>query len=252
MVISLSMYGTLPLVAFGAGVMSAISGGSGMVILPTLLLVGVPPHIALGTNKLFTTTGLLTSSLTFIRAGLFKPRLWLAASVASVLGALGGAIIAMIISNEHLTFFLPLILLVTIGFLLLPQPVVVKAKRQYQPNSKAAKLSALSLGLYSGFLGAGTGTIWMLIAMNLFGVDIIEASAISRFMCFLANLAALIVFVCLHQVDYALGLSLAAMSIVGAFIGTKVAIAQGRKLIKPTVFVVVCIMMLKLMYKHWI
>lgn len=42
-----------------AGTVDAIAGGGGLISLPVLLSVGVPLHIALGTNKLQTTIGTL-------------------------------------------------------------------------------------------------------------------------------------------------------------------------------------------------
>ncbi|MEL7286736.1 MAG: TSUP family transporter, partial [Pseudomonadota bacterium] len=42
----------LALVAFVAGFIDAVAGGGGMLTVPALLSLGLPPHIALGTNKL--------------------------------------------------------------------------------------------------------------------------------------------------------------------------------------------------------
>ncbi|MBQ7271408.1 MAG: TSUP family transporter, partial [Campylobacter sp.] len=39
------------LAAFFAGFVDAIAGGGGMIALPALLAIGVPPHAALATNK---------------------------------------------------------------------------------------------------------------------------------------------------------------------------------------------------------
>lgn len=37
--------------ALGGGFIDAIAGGGGLVTMPVLLLTGVPPHMALGANK---------------------------------------------------------------------------------------------------------------------------------------------------------------------------------------------------------
>ena len=41
----------LTAVAFAAGLVNSIAGGGGLITLPALLAVGLPPYLALGTNK---------------------------------------------------------------------------------------------------------------------------------------------------------------------------------------------------------
>jgi len=46
-----AMVALLIAAAFFAGLVDAIAGGGGLVALPALLAAGLPPHVALGTNK---------------------------------------------------------------------------------------------------------------------------------------------------------------------------------------------------------
>ena len=46
----------LCLAGFFAAMVDSIAGGGGIISLPAYLLAGIPPHIALGTNK-FSSTG---------------------------------------------------------------------------------------------------------------------------------------------------------------------------------------------------
>lgn len=55
---------------FVAGFIDSIAGGAGFVTAPSLLLVGMPPHMALGTGKLATSIGSLVALWTFWRGGL--------------------------------------------------------------------------------------------------------------------------------------------------------------------------------------
>src|SRR6266542_7158561 len=56
--------------AFLAGLVDAIAGGGGLVTLPALLAVGLPPHIALGTNKGQAVFGATASAVSFWRRGM--------------------------------------------------------------------------------------------------------------------------------------------------------------------------------------
>ena len=61
----------LIIIAFGflAAFIDAVVGGGGLISTPALLAIGMPPSLALGTNKLASSFGSLTSAIKFIRSG---------------------------------------------------------------------------------------------------------------------------------------------------------------------------------------
>ena len=64
----------LVLAAFAAGTVDAIAGGGGLVTLPALLAAGLPPALALGTNKGQSVFGSGAALLRYARAGLVDAR----------------------------------------------------------------------------------------------------------------------------------------------------------------------------------
>lgn len=54
---------------FLAGFVDSIAGGGGLISLPVLLAAGLPPHLAIGTNKFSATFGAVMSAWQFWRAG---------------------------------------------------------------------------------------------------------------------------------------------------------------------------------------
>ena len=59
-------------VAFAAGLVDSIAGGGGLITLPVLLGIGLPPQVALGTNKLQGSFGSGSAMLHFVRSGTVK------------------------------------------------------------------------------------------------------------------------------------------------------------------------------------
>ena len=57
------------LLGFFSGLLNAIAGGGGLLVLPVLLASGVPPINALATNKFQAVFGTLSSSFNFYRKG---------------------------------------------------------------------------------------------------------------------------------------------------------------------------------------
>jgi len=79
-----------PLV-FLAGLVDSIAGGGGLISLPAYLIAGVPPHMALGTNKLGSSMGTTISTLRFAKNGFIKGKIAVCAAVMALAGsALGG------------------------------------------------------------------------------------------------------------------------------------------------------------------
>ena len=104
---------TLCAVSFFAGLIDAIVGGGGMLTVPTLLASGLPPHVALGTNKLAATFGSFTASFAFYRQNLFNPRFWRLALVFTAIGSVLGTIAVHFINVDLLEKYLPVLIMIT-------------------------------------------------------------------------------------------------------------------------------------------
>jgi uncharacterized membrane protein YfcA len=238
----------LGLAALLAGFIDAIAGGGGMLVMPALLGIGMPPHLVLGTNKLVGAFGTFSASLTFIRKGLFQPALWWAMSFATFIGALAGAVLIYLMSAGVLKKLLPLAILLASAYLIWPQhraasatvppehPVAPQFHRQVQWFTGGL------IGFYDGFIGPGAGAFWMAAAMKLFKLELVAAAGVARFMNFISNLSALLTFVVIGNIDYAIGLSMGAILMIGAFIGAHSAIRYGAPFIRPVFLLVVALM----------
>src|SRR5512135_2875014 len=84
------------------GTVDAIAGGGGLISLPMLLSLGVPPHIALGTNKLQNSVGTFSAVCRYYRAGLFNFKAIYKGLLFGFIGAVLGAIAGQVISNIFL------------------------------------------------------------------------------------------------------------------------------------------------------
>ena len=98
------------------------------------------------------------------------------------------------------------------------------------------------IGFYDGFIGPGTGAFWMAAATKLFRLDLVAAAGVARFMNFISNLTALLTFVVFGNIDYAIGLSMGALLMLGSFAGAHSAIRYGAPFIRPVFLLVVLVM----------
>ena len=241
----------LALVAFIAGFIDAIAGGGGLLTIPALLTAGLPPHLVLGTNKLCATFGSGTAALTFYRRKLFYPGQWRNALLATLIGALLGAVIAHWMPAAWLNQMLPVIVFACGIYLLFGRMPEALAEHDLPIARGRQWPQGLGLGLYDGVAGPGTGAFWTVSSLLMYPLDLVRASGVARTMNFVSNAAALAVFIAFGQVAWVLGLTMGAALMVGAFLGARTAIKGGSKFIRPVFITVVLALTARLVWQHW-
>ena len=100
--VSLIVLFVLCLFFFIAGFVDSVAGGGGLISTPSMLLCGIPPHVALGTGKFASTLGSLSSLWTFARNHLVVMRIAPAGFVSAFLGGMLGSALAMRVPSDML------------------------------------------------------------------------------------------------------------------------------------------------------
>ena len=232
-----------PLVFF-AGFVDSIAGGGGLISLPAYYMAGLPPHLALGTNKLSSSIGMVFSTGTYLREGyIYKPLI-----PVSVAGALIGSWLgagSVLLLDERI---LRWIMVVAIPVLAL---IIIFKKDLLSPETReinkvreqiTAAVISLLIGWYDGFFGPGAGMFLMLAFVGILKLDAVTACGNTKVVNFCSNIAALAVFITAGTVNYALALPGAAFAILGNILGARLTVKKGAKLIKPVMLVVVLIL----------
>ncbi|MFN7134661.1 MAG: sulfite exporter TauE/SafE family protein, partial [Myxococcales bacterium] len=149
----------LAAVAFVAGTIDAIAGGGGLLTLPALLAAGLPPHLALGTNKGQSVFGSAAALTRFWRGGLVHKDRALPSFFAGLLGALGGTALVLAIRPEVLKPLVLALLVAVAVFLAFRHTPKLHTSPRLLAHARAVSLTiALCIGAYDGFFGPGTGT----------------------------------------------------------------------------------------------
>lgn len=240
------------LAGLGAGFIDSIAGGGGLISLPVLLGTGLPPHLALGTNKMQSTWGTMLAVRRYTQAGFVHWReMRLAVAVTFVFAMLGTYVVTQV-SNAALKEWVPWLLLGVAAYALLSpkfgrQPV----KARLSPQMFAC-LGGCVLGFYDGFLGPGTGSFWTVACLSLLGLELIRATAYTKVVNLTSNVASLIVFVAADRVRYDVAGIMIAGQLIGARLGSGLAIRHGAPFIRVMFLIVVFAMILKLLWDQWI
>ncbi len=240
----------LCIAGFVAAAVDAIAGGGGLINLPAILAAGVPPHFALGTNKFSSSWGAITSAYTFIRSGKVHMPLMKYTVPCTLIGSVIGVLAALRINQG----FLQIIILV----LIFATAIYTTVKRDFGNEDKFNGLTrkniiqgcvfAFSLGFYDGFFGPGTGSFLIFLFIKVYGFDFTTAAGNSKVLNFVSNITSLVMFALNGKIYYLIGLPIGLAMVLGARTGSKIAIKNGAKVIKPIFITIALVLALKLLF----
>lgn len=234
------------LFVFLAGVVDGIGGGGGLISVPAYLLAGLPPHLALGTNKLSSSIGTAVSAGRFIRRGYVDWKLCIPAIAVAIVGSYFGTRLQLSVDETYLKWTL-LIVLPIVAFIVLRQKNLPEEPGEIAPGKKAAVVfaAALVIGVYDGFYGPGTGTFLILIFCSLAKMDLRTAAGNVKLINLSSNVGAVVTSLLHGKVFLALGLIAAVASVAGHYIGSGLAIRDGSKIVKPVILLVLTALAVK-------
>lgn len=240
----------LCLAAFAAGGLDAIVGGGGLIQLPALLLV--LPNTAvvtlLGTNKLAAIAGTASAAATYARRVDVHAPTAVRMAAASFLGAGAGAVLATR-AGSALLRPLVLVALAAVWLYTLRNPALGETELlRLTPRRQAAAAVAggALIGMYDGFVGPGTGSFLVFLLVGAVGLSFLHASATAKAVNTMTNLAALLLFAATGHVLWQLGLAMALCNVVGAQLGTRLAVRRGSSWVRRVFLLVVAALIVRL------
>ncbi|MEN6414561.1 MAG: TSUP family transporter [Veillonellales bacterium] len=233
--VSIEMLAFLITAGFIAAFIDSVVGGGGLISLPALLLTGMPPQMALGSNKMASVMGSLTSTLSFMKSGKIDYTL---IKYLFPLSLIGSALGVYVVQQIPSSFLKPLVVV-----LLIAVTIYSLIKKDWGSTSTydgiitprvawIGGLAAFSLGFYDGFFGPGAGS-FMLFSFLFIGFDFVVAAGNARAINFASNIAAVISFGLIGSINFYYSIPMGLAMIAGAFTGSRLAISKGASYVRP-------------------
>lgn len=229
---------------FVASFIDSVVGGGGLISLPSLLMVGLPPTQALGTNKMASVMGSCTSTLSFLRSGKIDLKIISWQFPLSFIGSAAGVYTVQQIPSQ---FLKPLVIVMLIAV-----TIYTFCKKDWGSIStydgvkgKTAWLSglaALTIGFYDGFFGPGAGSFFIFCFLMV-GFDFVVAAGNAKALNFASNIAAVLAFAYFGSIQYAYAIPMGIAMILGALAGSKLAIRKGAAYVRP-LFIFMSVMLI--------
>lgn len=224
-------------VAALGGLVDSIAGGGGLLVMPALLWTGMSPLQALATNKLQSMFGTATACTRFARSGLIEWRPLIPSLVLAFIGACAGAITVQLISADWLRLIVPVLLIAAALYFLL-SPRMDDADAHHRLTMIGYASIAGAIGAYDGFFGPGTGSFFTVSLVALAGMGLTRATAHTKALNFTSNVASVLIFAFSGHMLWIVGLAMAVGQVVGASLGSHLALRHGARLIRPLLVVI--------------
>ena len=242
-------YPALVLLGGIAGFLNVLAGGGSLLTLPFLIFLGLPAAVANGTNRVAIFFQNIFAISGFRRQGVFPIRLALLCAAPAVIGSYFGAKMAVTI-DDHL--FKQVLAVIMIGVMIFTAIDPMKRLRLEEGRMTVLRTAVLvvsffGVGIYGGFVQAGVGFI-IISALLAHGLDLVRINAVKVIVIFTFTLVALGVFIAHGEVNYGMGMALAAGNSVGGWIAPRVAVKKGHDWIKKVVSLTILIFAIKLMF----
>ena len=210
------------LLGIGIGLIAGLFGvGGGFLIVPALVFLGEPVHLAIGTSLVCIVLSSLSAAITHIRRGAVLYRVVLIKEAFSVPSALVGAYLSSLLPEKGLRLIF--------GFLLIYLAVKMWRGRKNEPikggsfKPRRVVLVGVLSGLTSGLLGISGGVLNVPLFHSYVGIPMRYAVGTSSLALFFTALAGSIGHYRLGQVDLHTALLLAPGLVIGARIGALLA-----------------------------
>lgn len=241
----------MSLTGIAAGFINVMAGGGSLLTMPVMkLLLGLSGPEVNGTNRIAIGAGAITAVYRFFRKGYADFKLSLTLSCCAAPGAIVGALMGTRLCGIWFNRTLALVMVVVLVLMSLKK----KAPSNGQtPSTNASKnripghVLMIGIGLYIGFIQAGTGFLLMAVLHKVMGQDLVRVNMHKVFIVMMCTIISITVYALHGHVLWLPGLCLAVGNSTGAWIGTHYAVKKGEKLIRIVFQIAVVILAVKLL-----
>lgn len=240
-----------------AGIIDGISGGGGLIALPSYLASGLPISSAYACNKMQSCLGTSASLAKYATSKLIDWKTALPAALASVLGAYAATQVMLALNDrvKSIIIIASMIFVIAVTFLSYRVKIDRFTLTRVEPAYKTTLLClgiGLILGLYDGFFGPGGGTIALLLFGLIMHYDLRVGCGNGKLVIVISNLTGVITYIAHGAIIYAIAIPCSAANIIGSYIGATLATKKGTGFVKYVSWGVICALLVYTVVKFFI
>jgi len=225
-----------------AGFINTLAGGGSILVLPVLILAGLPSPVANATNRVAILFQNATATRKFHKHKLLKVKPVIHITIAAIIGAIAGSFFAVKIDSAIFDKLMGTVFIFILFMMLRP-----KHKKKTKSLPRWIEFTIfIAVGFYGGFIQAGVGFMFLATLNLVEDYDLIHANSVKVFIILSYTVFSVIIFAVSGKILLLHGLILACGNSIGAFIGVKATVSGGEKIVKVVLTIIILITCLKL------
>ncbi|RLD36841.1 MAG: sulfite exporter TauE/SafE family protein [Bacteroidetes bacterium] len=223
------------------GFINTLAGGGSTISLSVLMLMGLSPAMANGTNRIGIAIQNIVGVGSFKQQGVLDTRKGLYLAIPATIGSVLGAYIAVDLNEAIFEKAMGVILLVMLVFTLFNPQKLIQEQTQLvnKPLNWKQYLLFFFIGVYGGFIHVGIGYFLLASLIMGAGYELVKANAVKVLIVLLYTPFSLAVFIWNDMIDYKMGFTLAIGTAIGAFIASRMAVKRGAGFVRWVIVVVI-------------
>ena len=235
--------GLLVLVAgVWAGTINTVVGSGTLVTFPVLLGIGLSPVTANVTNTVGLFPGSFTGAIGYRRELDGQGRRCVVLSVASVIGAVIGAILLLELPPGAFKAIVPALIVLALVLVVFGRPIntwlAARGRGAKEHVTVPLWFGVLATGIYGGYFGAAQGVLLMALLGLFLAESLQRQNGLKNLLAGFVNFVAALVFMLTTHVDWAASGLIAAGSIVGGLLGARIGRRLSPAVLRATIVVI--------------
>jgi uncharacterized membrane protein YfcA len=236
-----------------AGVVNAIAGGGSLITFPSLIAIGLPTVDANVTNSVSVFPGYV-SSVVGSRADLTgQGRRLRAILPASLVGTAAGCALLLLTPARAFEVVVPFLVLAAAATLAFQDRLrgLVGHPRALSPRRQMVTLQVVVFvgAIYGGYFGAALGVMYVAALALVVDEPLRRINALKNVLSTAVGLVTVVIFAIFAPIHWGAALTLAPATIIGGYVGAKVARRLPARVLKTTIVTFGTAISLVLLYR---
>ncbi len=230
-----------------ASFINMMAGGGSMITIGVMILLGIEPVVANGTNRIGVLVGTTSGALAFKSEKFTDVRQSLILGLCAVPGAIIGSLYSVQIDNTLFTRILAVVMIMLLVTMFIPK----KKQKDIAEKAKASTLiypAMFIVGLYGGFIQVGVGFILMAFLRHLMSYDLLRTNMHKVFVVLIYTIPVLLVFGINGKIDWYYAIVMSFGNALGSWFSVKLAIKKGEKVVKIVLAIAIVLMSAKFLF----
>ena len=231
-----------------AGFFDSVIGAGGLISVPSLIFLGLPPQIAIATDRFGTIGQTLTALFKFWKAKKIVWKYVPILAIISLAGSLIGANILLNIDSKTLESVVGVLILILLPLIFFKKDIGVQRTKMSKSKMVIGLVIYFFIMIFAGFFGQGTGPMIFYALTFFLGFTMIEVLATGIIPWFVLSISSVVIFAFNGIIDYRIGIVLLIGMALGGYIGAHVALKKGDLWVKRLFVLFVIISGVKLLF----